>query len=123
VQFRIEGWKYDSDGNNNPERFARRMRFGWRTLAAQRELDDPPVSRPYQARHPVKMVFDPGDIRDVTSPIAGHNLPAYLYEIEFSYVEYDVDSEKDATLDGATITGEIGGTALEDLVTLDVSHT
>ena len=121
VQIRVEGWKIDVATDNNPWRFVNRMRFGWRTLACQRAMDDYVSSnQPWQTRRRVQLVTDPGEIRDVTSPVAGHRLPQYLYELEFSYVDYDVDSEKDATLDEATITGEMGGTTPADLVTIEV---
>lgn len=111
VQVRVEGWKADSTTNTNPWRIVNRMRFGWRTLAVQAVLDDPDF--------PVKLVTDASEIRDVTVPVAGHRLPQYLYEVEFSYVEYDVDSDTDATLDGATIDGEL--TAPPELIPVELN--
>ncbi len=106
VQVKVEGWKLDAKSNINPTLFTNKMRFGWRTLAVQREMDDLPRNRPIEVRFPIKMVGEPSEIRDVTSAVAGHRLPQYMYEIEFSYVEYDVDSEKETTLLGADIEGE-----------------
>jgi len=108
VQVRVEGWRLDARADINPWRFVNRMRFGWRTLAVQSVLDDDtPAGRPYQVRHPLKVVDDPTEIRDVSGPIGGHRLPQYLYELEFSYVDYDVDEQNDAVLDGAILTGDI----------------
>jgi hypothetical protein len=108
VQVRVESWRNDISTDVNPWRFAQRMRFGWRTLAVQTVLDDDfPTGRHYTARHPLKVVDDPTEIRDVSAPVGGHRLPQYIYELEFSYVDYDVDEQTDAVLDGATVAGDI----------------
>jgi hypothetical protein len=118
VQVKVEGWRGDLKTDANPWRVINRMRFGWRTLACQRAMDDLPEDRPFTTRHPVKMVDDPGEIRDVTSSVAGHRLPQYIYEIEFSYVDYDVDAESDATLEHVELHGHIGGTTDGDAVVI-----
>lgn len=121
VQVRVEGWRLDARTDINPWRFVHRMRFGWRTLAVQTVLDDDvPAGRPYQARHPLKVVDDPTEIRDVSGPVGGHRLPQYLYELEFSYVDYDVDEQSDAVLEHATITGELDGHDPEHLVEIEI---
>lgn len=121
VQVRIESWRNDAKTDVNPWRFAQRMRFGWRTLAVQTVLDDDtPSGQHYTARHPLKVVDDPTEIRDVSGPVSGHRLPQYLYELEFSYVDYDVDDQSDAVLDGADITGEFDGHDPEHLVEIEI---
>ena len=120
VQVRVEGWRADLTTTSNPRQFTNSMRFGWRTLAVGRILDDGPETKPWQTRFPCKLVYNPDQVREVTAPVSGHMLPQYLYEIELSYVEYSTDSERETTLLGATITGEMGGTAPGDLVTVDV---
>jgi hypothetical protein len=120
IQVRVEGWRADSKTSVNPHTVTRNMRFGWRTLAVGRILDDGDDSQPWQSRFPVKLVFNPDQVREVTAPVGGHMLPQYLYEIELSYVEYGVDPESETTLLGATIEGELGGTGPGDLVTIDV---
>lgn len=116
VQVKVESWRADVRTDLNPWQFAQRMRFGWKTLAAQRALDDLPAEKTWQTRHPVKLVLDPGDIRTITAPVSGHMLPQYIYEVELSYVEYDRDPETDGVIEHVDLEGNIGSESVEDLV-------
>lgn len=118
IQVKVESWRADSKTDSNPWHIVNRMRFGWKTLACQRALDDGPEDRPFQTRFPVKLVSDAGDVREVTSPVGGHMLPQYIYEVELSYVAYDVDPERDGVIEHVELHGHIGGTTDDDAVVI-----
>ena len=120
IQIRVESWRDDSKTVTNPRSIVNRMRFGWKTLATQRILEDGDESKPF--RYPVKVVDQPGTITEISSPVHGHMLPQYIYEIELSYVQYDVDPERDGVIESAEIQGHLGGTAAEDAVTLTTDN-
>lgn len=114
IQVKVESWRDDSKTVTNPLSVVRRMRFGWKTLATQRLLDHGPSGS--SVRFPVKLVTDPGDVREVSGPVNGHMLPQYIYEVELSYVSYDADPERDGVIEDVELGGTIGGSAPEDAV-------
>lgn len=119
VQVKVESWRGDSKTSTNPWSIVRQMRFGWKTIACQRALDDDQDALPWQSRFPVKLVLDPGDVRKITAPVSGHMLPQYTYEVELSYVEYSADPETDGVIEHVELEGEIGGITAEDLVQIN----
>lgn len=107
VQVKCEGWKLDSDGNNNPALFARRTRFGWHLQAVTRALLDPDSDE--DERIPIKMVDEPGQILTLNQKVGGHTLPVLVYEIEFRYVDHDTDPSRVGVIESATLGGTLGG--------------
>lgn len=114
LQVKVESWRDDSKTVTNPASVVRRMRFGWKTLGTQRILDDGPSGS--QSRAPVKLVTDPGDVREISGPVNGHMLPQYIYEVELSYVSYDADPERDGVIEDVDLAGHIGGSTPDDAV-------
>jgi hypothetical protein len=107
VQFKCEGWKLDSSLNNNPNNFAERMRFGWYLQAVTAALLDPGSAE--SERTPVKMVDEVGDLLGPKQRVRGHTLPTPIYEIEFRYVDRDVDPTPIEVIEGVTLGGTFSG--------------
>lgn len=106
VQFTIEGWLEDSTGRNKPVEFTRRMVRGWEQAAARAALLD--RDTPESQRTRVVMVGGVGDITPMSVEDAGgYVLPVYVYEIEFRYVDHDVDPQPADVIEQVLITGTL----------------
>lgn len=115
VQVKSEGWKLDSALDNNPFLFARKMRFGWYLDTVADALLD--LDTDEDERTPVKLVDEVGQILPMRQTVRGQTLPVYVFEIEFRYVEHDVDPTSVGVIESVALSGTLGGEPVDIIAT------
>lgn len=107
VQIQCEGWKLDSQQDNNPALFPRKVRFGWYLDSVKQALLD--LDSDESERCPVKLVDEVGQILPLRTKVRGQTLPVYVFEIEFRYVEHDADPTTVGVIETVVLSGTLDG--------------